>query len=82
MNASARRFALMGAPLVAALALSACGGKSGELVVDDAVGVTALRDPCPRVGIPDSIRSPVLMSWPAAPIPAAHAGSNCPISLL
>ncbi|MFY7834869.1 MAG: hypothetical protein ACOVQ0_01130 [Novosphingobium sp.] len=53
MNASARRLALLGAPLVVALALGGCGGKRGELVVDDAVGVTALRDPCPRVGIPD-----------------------------
>ncbi|KPF93901.1 hypothetical protein IP81_01305 [Novosphingobium sp. AAP83] len=53
MIASARRLALLGAPLVAALALSACGGGRGELVVDDAVGVKALRDPCPRVGVPD-----------------------------
>ena len=53
MIASARRLVLLGAPLVAALALSACGGGRGELVVDEAVGVKALRDPCPRVGVPD-----------------------------
>lgn len=57
MIAPARRPALskvmLGASLVATLALSACGGGRGELVVDDAVGVKALRDPCPRVGVPD-----------------------------
>lgn len=53
MIASARRLVLLGAPLVAALALSACGSGRGELVVDEAVGVKALRDPCPRVGVPD-----------------------------
>jgi hypothetical protein len=57
MIASARRpvmkWAIWGAPLVAALALGGCGAKRGELVVDEAVGVKALRDPCPRVGVPD-----------------------------
>ncbi|NLR70725.1 hypothetical protein HGI47_07545 [Novosphingobium sp. ERN07] len=65
MNASARRLALLGAPLVVALALGGCGGKRGELVVDDAVGVTALRDPCPRVGIPDYTGDVTLFSDPA-----------------
>lgn len=68
MNASARRLALrramLGAPLVAALVLGGCGGKRGELVVDDAVGVTALRDPCPRVGIPDYTGDVTLFSAP------------------
>lgn len=65
MIASARRLALLGAPLVAALALSACGGGRGELVVDDAVGVKALRDPCPRVGVPDYTGDITLFSNPA-----------------
>ncbi|MGV3512731.1 MAG: hypothetical protein ACO1OX_12105 [Novosphingobium sp.] len=65
MNASARRIAILGAPLVAALALAACGGKKGELVVDDAVGVTALRDPCPRVGIPDYTGDVTVFTDPA-----------------
>jgi hypothetical protein len=33
--------------------LSGCVKSKGELVVDDSVGVTALRDPCPRVAIPE-----------------------------
>ncbi|MCX7283971.1 MAG: hypothetical protein NTX28_07985 [Novosphingobium sp.] len=64
MNASTRRLAVLGAPLLVALALSGCGGKRGELVVDDAVGVTALRDPCPRVGIPDYTGDITLFSAP------------------
>ncbi|MBB4615297.1 hypothetical protein [Novosphingobium taihuense] len=64
MNVNARRIAIMGLPLVAALALVGCGGKKGELVVDDAVGVTALRDPCPRVGIPDYTGDVTLFTSP------------------
>ncbi|WP_068073965.1 hypothetical protein [Novosphingobium lentum] len=44
--------ALIGVPLLAA-ALAGCANKKGDLVVDDSVGVTALRNPCPTVGIPD-----------------------------
>ncbi len=39
-------------PLAGALALTACA-KEGDLVVDQGVGVTALRTKCPAVGIPD-----------------------------
>ena len=35
------------------LALAGCTKNHGELVVDDTVGVTALRTPCPIVEIPD-----------------------------
>ena len=48
MNRSAR---LMTIALVA-LAMAGCRSK-GELVIDDGVGVTAVRSACPAVGIPD-----------------------------
>jgi hypothetical protein len=55
------------APL-AALALvgtlGACKGGGGELVVDDSVGVTALRSPCPLVEIPDMTGDITLFSAP------------------
>ena len=40
------------APAAAVLALSACA-KTGDLVVNQGVGVTAVRSLCPAVGIPD-----------------------------
>ncbi|WP_298191588.1 hypothetical protein [Novosphingobium sp.] len=55
------------APL-AALALvgtlGACKSGGGELVVDDSVGVTALRSPCPLVEIPDMTGDVTLFSAP------------------
>lgn len=39
-------------PIAAAVALTGCA-KQGELVVDQGVGITALRTKCPAVGIPD-----------------------------
>ena len=39
-------------PLAAALALAGCA-KQGELVIGEAVGISALRTKCPAVGIPD-----------------------------
>ncbi|WP_338466484.1 hypothetical protein RXV95_13115 [Novosphingobium sp. ZN18A2] len=53
---SFRRAAQIGVPVLAlALAgtLSGCAKDKGELVVSGGVGVTALRSPCPTVGIPD-----------------------------
>lgn len=48
-----RRFLLPLAPaLIAVVALAGCRGK-GELVVDQGVGITALRSVCPAVGVPD-----------------------------
>ena len=57
------RVALIGVPLMA-LALSACAKNKGELVVDDGVGVTALRSACPAVGIPDYTGDVTLFSAP------------------
>jgi hypothetical protein len=35
------------------LVLAGCSKNHGELVVDDTVGVTALRSPCPLIGVPE-----------------------------
>lgn len=45
-------------------ALGACKSGGGELVVDDSVGVTALRSPCPIVEIPEMTGDVTLMSAP------------------
>lgn len=45
-------------------ALGACKSGGGELVVDDSVGVTALRSPCPLVEIPDMTGDITLFSAP------------------
>ncbi len=60
---ASRRIALCGALLLAA-ALGGCKSSRGELVVDDSVGVTALRSPCPVVAIPDQTGDVTLMSAP------------------
>jgi len=45
-------------------ALGACKGGGGELVVDDSVGVTALRSPCPLVEIPEMAGDVTLFTVP------------------
>lgn len=55
-------------PALAALALigalGACKSGGGELVVDDSVGVTALRSPCPIVQIPEMTGDVTLFTAP------------------
>ncbi|WP_421848763.1 hypothetical protein [Novosphingobium sp.] len=58
-----RRFAPLAA-LALVGTLGACKGGGGELVVDDSVGVTALRSPCPLVEIPDMTGDITLFSAP------------------
>jgi hypothetical protein len=57
MFAKLLRVARIGAPVtlivVSMLALAGCTKNHGELVVDDTVGVTALRTPCPIIEIPE-----------------------------
>jgi hypothetical protein len=56
MVSSLPRLARIGAPVLAslcALALAGCSKSHGELVVDDTVGVTALRSPCPLFEVPE-----------------------------
>ena len=55
MRFAPRRLALL-APLAAIVltgVLTGCSKNHGELVVDDSVGVTALRSPCPTVAVPE-----------------------------
>ncbi|MCW1381231.1 hypothetical protein OLX02_00195 [Novosphingobium sp. KCTC 2891] len=63
MIATPRRLAVIGASLLA-VALSGCSKNKGELVVDDSVGVTALRSPCPVVAIPEMTGDVTLFSVP------------------
>ena len=71
-HASFRRLAPLGV-LVLAGALAGCKGGGGELVVDDSVGVTALRSPCPVVGIPEMTGDITLMSAPGRTDAGVHA---------
>lgn len=63
MKSSSRRLAVVGASL-AVLALAGCAKNKGELVVDDSVGVTALRSPCPTVAIPEMTGDITLFNAP------------------
>ncbi len=63
MMSSFRRLAVVGASL-AVLALAGCAKNKGELVVDDSVGVTALRSPCPTVAIPEMTGDITLFNAP------------------
>ena len=64
MSVSFFRTARIGAPLAAIglLALAGCARNHGELVVDDTVGVTALRSPCPLVEVPEMTGDITLLS--------------------
>ncbi len=61
MTASRR---LLAASLIA-IALSGCRG-TGDIVVDESVGITAVRGACPAVGIPDYTGDVTLFSTPGS----------------
>lgn len=61
---SPSRSLYIGASVLAALLASGCSRGSGELVVDDSVGVTALRSPCPIVAIPEMTGDVTLFTAP------------------
>ena len=63
MKSSNRRLAILGASF-GLLALAGCAKNKGELVVDDSVGVTALRSPCPLVAIPEMTGDITLFNAP------------------
>ena len=52
MTASFRLFPAAALALIAATALAGCKSR-GDIVVDQGVGITAVRSRCPAVGIPD-----------------------------
>ena len=60
------RKALLAATLAATIALGGCGRHAGSIVVDEGVGVTALRSVCPAVGVPDFTGDMTLFNPPAA----------------
>ena len=65
MIARPRLLAATGLAVLAAAALGGCKSK-GELVVDEGVGVSAVRGTCPAVGIPDYIGDVTLVRDPAS----------------
>ena len=60
------RKALFAATLAAVALLGGCARHRGDIVVDEGVGVTALRSVCPAVGVPDFTGNMTLFNPPAA----------------
>jgi hypothetical protein len=65
MNARTRLFCAAAIALAGAAALSGCRSK-GEIVVQEGVGVTAVRGACPAVGVPDYTGDVTLFRTPGA----------------
>lgn len=61
---SARVRTALGVSLLAA-ALAGCGNKQGDIVVDDSVGIAAVRSPCPIVAVPEVTGDVTLMRDPS-----------------
>lgn len=55
---------LLLAVTVAALGLAGCASRGGDLVVDEGMGIVALRTACPTVGVPDYTGDLTLFSAP------------------
>ena len=68
------------APAAAVLALSACA-KPGDLVVNQGVGVTAVRSLCPAVGIPDYTGDITTFSSPTSRLARDMVGERRGIAL-
>ncbi|MDE2404435.1 MAG: hypothetical protein KGM17_07185 [Sphingomonadales bacterium] len=60
-----RRSRLTMTALLASLALAGCKSK-GDIVVDEGVGITAIRSACPSVGVPDFTGDVTLFRTPGA----------------
>lgn len=65
MTARTRLFCAAALAVVGAAALSGCKSK-GEIVVQEGVGITAVRGACPAVGIPDNTGDVTLFRTPGA----------------
>jgi hypothetical protein len=65
MTARTRLFCAAAVAVVGAAALSGCKTK-GEIVVQEGVGITAVRGACPAVGIPDITGDVTLFRTPGA----------------
>jgi hypothetical protein len=63
MKPSRRLFA----PIALAAALAGCAGE-GDLVINQGVGITAVRTACPAVGVPDYTGDITLFRTPGGPI--------------
>lgn len=56
--------AVLGVSLLAAV-LAGCGNKQGDIIVDDSVGIAAVRSPCPSVAVPNYTGDMTVFSDPA-----------------
>lgn len=58
-------FGRVGIGLALVSALAGCGNRQGDIVVDEGVGVAAVRSPCPQVAVPDYTGDVTLFTDPA-----------------